>query len=276
MAIGEKKAILRSIHESASAPAEASAAAAPGSMLAKSAESKSAERWFARAAHAAIYLLVLIGGLAIGLTLRADYVAGYALTPGFDATVYIRDFLRVAAVAVFLILLGIGIMILFRETLPKRAKWVGFALLVALLPLDFFSIFFYSAAYNAGRNAGLGQVDLSQLQVDADALQSLYSDNKAHTIGAGDPDFAKVPSYLTDKLKAYSIEIDSDGVAIINGAGHGDFDEATEEGFFVPARTLTSAEAEHYAANHNMKILGGSRPVMHFDNRVVPPVMPAP
>ena len=95
--------------------------------------------------------------------------------------------------SIFLILLGLGIFILFRESLPKRLRWVTFGILVGLFPICFLSGFFFAVAYRAGRAAGYADLDFAMVETDADAIMAIYNDSDSHVINSGDADFTKVP-----------------------------------------------------------------------------------
>lgn len=284
MAIGEKKQILRGMYEREGEGAlmgGEAGQAAPVGMMAASVESKSADRWMNRAAHAAIYFLLVVAGLVIAWTFREHYVAGYNLGPSFRVQAYFRDTFRLMGMSVFLILLGLGIFILFRESMPKRWRWVTLGLLLSLLPVSFVAGFFLPVAYRSGREAAYTGLDFAQVEADADVMQGFYNDGETHVVSSGDTDFAKVPTYTVERVKGEKVSISPGGVVIVNDTGRSGFEE-TEAGVFVPSHEL--ADPAGYAEKHHMTILGGKRPVMRFDETsdlrglepaVVPPTMPA-
>jgi|GEM_PF-6095054 len=264
MAIGEKKSILRQMHERtdaarAEAAAQAQAAATPPSAPV-----------FERRAELPVRLLVftlvlLFFGTGVAAALyfcNKHYEAGssFSATGVSRAVDYMSDMAKLGGIIILLGLLGTLALIVFRETLSRAMIWVAGVALVLLAPVGIAALPAMVISFNNGREAAWAALDRAAIHRSSVAISARFRlpDITPRYIMPGDPEWADVPQHIRDTLKPSIIYIYNGGTVYLLG-GSWPFDV---EAVFVPNYPMRPTEVDTFANSHgDLKVLQRDPPV---------------
>ena len=252
MALSEKKRLLQEMYRDA--PAAGAAAVPPPASSAPPFERRF-DRFTIFLAHAGLYLLPLAGLAAIAWAIYSHYLAGLAFASTDRAGAYVRDFFRLGGTEIFLAFLAAGLFILFRDTLPKKWRWVPLSLMFVLIPLGPMSTFLMPPAFQHGRDEAYRRLDQRQLAADAMGICRLFpqSTNTPLVLRQADEDWSKLPAYTRGMDKIQAVEIYPRGVALrTESASWGSPGEA----IVIPVPLLDEAAAARLAAKYGHTRVG--------------------
>jgi hypothetical protein len=263
MGIGEKKSVLRGMyHKAPASEPQNDSTAAPAVPRVERFEAR-VDSLIYLGIHAAIYLLFLVGLAVFAARLSSLYSVGLTLDPGDTFGLYARGAFSNIGASLFLILLGAALFALFKNRLPRRARWVALGFVLSLFPLAIASIFFFSTALAAGRDAGFARLNAAQLFADAQAFAALapLDDNRPVEIDGGHPLFGSIPTYTSEHLHPDRIRVFPHGILIILEPAQSDV-----EGLIIPTEPRLPPDPIPFARRQSLKLLSTSPPVFRFQS----------
>jgi hypothetical protein len=261
MGIGDKKSVLRGMYQKAPAPEpQATEPAAPTVPRVERLEAR-VDSLIYLGIHSAIYLLFL-GGLAVFAgKFSSLYSAGLTLAPTEPLELYIRGGFSIIATSLFLILVGASLFALFKDKLPRRARWIALGFILSLFPLAIVSLFFFSMTFAAGREAAFAQLNAAQLLADARTFAQLVSlsDDEPIEIDSSHPLFGSIPTYTSAHLHPERIRVFPHGILIAMETPGRD-----TEGLIIPVDPHIPPDPAAVARRESLQLLSASPPIFRF------------
>lgn len=258
MAIGEKKSILRQMHERtdvarAEAAAQAQAATTPSSAPAFE---RRAETPFRLLVFSLILLFFATGIAAVLYFCHKHYEAGSSFSAsGISRAVdYVSDMAKLGGIIILLGLLGTLALIVFRDALSRALIWVGGVAMVLLVPVGIAGLPAMVISFNNGREAAWAALDRAAIHRSSVAISARFRlpDITPRYIMPGDPEWADVPQYIRDTLKPSVIYIYNGGPVYMLGGSW----PYEVEAVFVPNYPMRPTEVDTFANSHgDMKVL---------------------
>ena len=272
MAIGDKKQILRGMHERMET--EVQAQGEPGQPVsapeAAAQIDKKLEGYMRPFVMAVLYLPFVLGLLALSWVLYGHWHDGVTFRSGLIFTSYFTDTVKVVAMLAAAIVLGLGVMFMFRETLTAKRRWWAFGFLMALVPVGIVAAILMPVCYYQGRAAAYRRMDFAALVGDAREMRGNSTFDPGggagvHEIRSFQSEYSAVPHYTRDVLNPEGVYIHDRGVTLQMGSTT--WERNREEGLAIPLYAMTAEQVRKFALDQDLKVLSTNPPVFIYEDR---------